>query len=91
VHLEQQHDVAHPDFVAVVQLFPTFQLLSGDVRPVPAPQVFQEVKRKITENVRQMTGLEVVEVKMFVDDVDVEGDRKLGEEPETQETTGRLE
>ncbi|RKD76132.1 putative alkaline shock family protein YloU [Sinobaca qinghaiensis] len=55
------------------------------------PQVFQEVKRRITENVRQMTGLEVVEVKMFVDDVDVEGDRKLGEEPEAQETTGRLE
>lgn len=54
------------------------------------PQVFKEVKRKITENVRQMTELEVVEVKMFVDDVDVEGDRKLGEEPEVQES-GRLE
>ncbi|WP_252313152.1 Asp23/Gls24 family envelope stress response protein [Sinobaca sp. H24] len=52
------------------------------------PKVYDEAKRRITENIRHMTGLEVVEVQMHVDDIDSEGEGKLGyEKQEVQDTT----
>lgn len=53
------------------------------------PAAYDEVKEKITRNVRQMTGLEVVEVKMNVTDIDSEGDEKLGYEKEEKENKER--
>lgn len=53
------------------------------------PKTYDEVKQKITQNVLQMTGLDVVEVKMTVEDIDSEGEGKLGYEQKKQEKKER--
>ncbi|WP_252313149.1 Asp23/Gls24 family envelope stress response protein [Sinobaca sp. H24] len=51
------------------------------------PEVYRNVTNNVTTAIEKMTGLEVVELNLYVDDIDTADDSKLGDRKENKEET----
>lgn len=52
------------------------------------PEVYRNVTNNVTAAIEKMTGLEVVELNLYVDDIDTADDSKLGDRSQNQLETG---